>query len=166
MAQFFILIDEQRRQNAVNFLQRLSLKRTYSVEIKEYRKNRSNSQNRLYRAWLHLIADAYGYEDGELHEAFKQEFLGFEEKLVLGKLRTLPRSTTKLTTQEFSRFLDKVEAEAKSMSINLPYPDDYHYAMGYEQPVANAASSAAGSGEPEGERVTAPPSGRLNNGRN
>lgn len=165
MAQFFILIDEQRRQNAVNFLQRLSLKRTYSVEIKEYRKNRSNSQNRLYWSWLKIIADMYGYEDDELHETFKAKFLGTEERLVFGERVMVPKSTAKLTTQEFTLYLDKIEMLARELDISLPHPDDYHYAMGYEQPVANAASSAAGSGEPEGEQVTVPPSGRYEVGR-
>lgn len=145
MAQFFILIDEQRRQNAVNFIQSLGLKRTYSVEIKEYRKNRSNAQNRLYWSWLHIIADTTDNDANDLHEMFKGRLLGVTEKMVLGRMAIIPRSTATLNTKQFTEYLEAIELVANQMELRLPHPDDYAYIMGHEdKPAGRVASQMAG----------------------
>lgn len=134
---FYLLIDEQRRQNCINEIVGLDLARVKSVEIKEYRKNRSTAQNRTMWMWLNTIAPELGYSSDDLHELFKQRFLGLEEKvvnvsrngIVLRDLMVRPKSTVNLSVGEFSDYLRKIEALAISMNIALPYPDDFKYAM-------------------------------------
>lgn len=139
---FFLLIDEQRRQNCIAEISRLDLSRVKSVEIKNYRKNRSTSQNRTYWMWLNTMSDVLGYSSDDLHEVFKQKFLGLEEyvvnvrregkagkAVVLREIMCRPKSTVKLSVGEFSEYLNKVEELAKEMNITLPYPDDFRYAM-------------------------------------
>lgn len=127
--QTFILIDEQRRQRAIDFIKMLSIKRPMMIEIKEYRKNRSNAQNRTYWMWVHIIAEHYGYEDEELHEALKSRLLGTEGRNVFGESVLVTKSTRKLTTAEFADYLGKIEILADELQIRLPKPDDYRFAM-------------------------------------
>ena len=50
-------------------------------------------------------------------------------KQIMGQTVAIPHSTTKLTTKDFSDYLNKIEAVAQNMGIRLPIPDDYKYAM-------------------------------------
>lgn len=134
----FILIDETRRQNCMAYLAGLHLApKTHCVEIKEYRKNRSNAQNRTYWMWLNAIAPESGYSAEDLHEVFKQRFLGLEERVVsftrngkvVREIMCRPKSTAWLTVAEFSDYLRRVEGLAQDMGFVLPYPDDFKYAM-------------------------------------
>jgi hypothetical protein len=65
---------------------------------------RSNQQNKFY--WsvvLEILANHFGYEPEEMHEALKFKFLKqHEESLVTVK------STTKLRTLEFADYIDKI----------------------------------------------------------
>ncbi len=129
MTQFFILIDETRRQNAINFLRGMNIAEVQSVEIKPYRKNRSGAQNRLLWSWYGILAGVTGYTTKELHEQFKVRLLGVEERTVYGKNLVLPKSSADLDTKEFTDFLTKIEMVAIEMGITLPHPDDYGYIM-------------------------------------
>lgn len=137
MANFYILIDEQRRQNCMAEIAALNMSKTYSVEIKAYRKNRSSSQNRTMWMWLNALAPDWCHSADDLHEIFKQRFLGLEEKTVnisknghvLRELICRPKSTASLTVGEFSDYLRKIEATALMMGSRLPYPDDFKLAM-------------------------------------
>lgn len=133
----YLLIDEARRQNCIAEIAALDLTKTRSVEIKEYRKNRSTSQNRTMWMWLNAMAPDFGYSADDLHEVFKQKFLGLEEKIisasknghVLREIMCRPKSTASLTVGEFSDYLRKIEATAIAMGLKLPYPEDFKYAM-------------------------------------
>lgn len=126
---FFILQDDIRLGNCIEYLKRLDLRRKHGVEIKQYRKNRSMAQHRLYWMWVNTIADAYGFQPDELHDHLKVRFLGVKEVTVFGKTILIPKSTTTLSTAEFTEYLNKVEALARELKVILPYPDDLSYAM-------------------------------------
>lgn len=160
MSHFLILRDASIKANAIALINSLNPGRTYCIEIKEYRKNRSNAQNRLYWMWINLLAKDIGYEAEDLHETFKARLLGTEEKLVFGQSTLIAKSTTKLTTEEFTHYLEKIEQLALTMGMRLPHPQEYQYAMGTEQPAQNDASSTAGYGVPEGVLARAASSGR------
>ena len=129
--QFFILKSPEIRNNAINFINALNIDhREYSVEVKQYRKNRSNAQNRLLWSWIGIISDETGYTPDELHEYLKTRLLGVEEKTIMGHDIFIPKSTTKLTALEFTQYLEKIEMLAMEMGINLPHPSDYSYIMG------------------------------------
>jgi hypothetical protein len=139
MSQFFILRDEARRQNAIEFIRQMNIAhKPFSVEIKEYRKNRSNSQNRLLWSWYRILSKDTGHTEKELHEEFKVRFLGVEERIVYDQRLIMPKSSADLKVEEFTRFLEGVEMVAERMGIKLPIPDDYRYAMTGKEFAASA----------------------------
>lgn len=139
MAHFFILENQQRRDAALELIKALNPARTYSVEVKEYRSSRSNSQNRTYWMWLNALAKDTGHSADDLHEMFKVRVLGTEEKIILGKAITVGRSTTTLNTKDFAEYMTTIEGIAASIGITLPHPDDYRYAMMLDEPAKQTA---------------------------
>jgi hypothetical protein len=100
----------------------------FKVEIKEHKKQRSNNQNALYWSWLTIIGKDLGYTSEELHEALKAKILGvIERKTVFGNIVNEPRSTTSLTTKEFTEYLNSVETFAMGLGIRLPQPAHYGF---------------------------------------
>lgn len=126
----------------IKHIKSLPLHKRMLVDIKEYRKNRTNSQNRLMWKWYGIIGDHVGMKPEEIHECMKARVLGVEEytlpRFFLGKDQGVPRkllrpkSSTALNTKEMSEFMNAIEVLARSLDIVLPYPDDYNYAMGRE----------------------------------
>jgi hypothetical protein len=131
MSNFFILRDEPRRESCINYLRAMNLNgRLLEVNIKPYKKSRSNAQNRLLWSWYNELEDVTGYKADDLHELLKVRFLGTEEKEIWGEKLTVAKSTTKLTTTEFTEYLEKVEMLANELNITLPKPADlYNEAM-------------------------------------
>lgn len=127
---FYILNSVARKRAALKAIWGLRGNPVMTVEIKEYRPNRSTSQNRLYWMWVNVIAKEIGNEPDELHEVFKIRLLGVEMKTINGQEYAIPKSTTKLKVSEFTTYLQGVESFAASLNISLPIPDDYDYAMG------------------------------------
>lgn len=125
----YIIDTQERRDAALEAVKLIRKHPLMSVEIKEFKYIRSKSQNNLLWMWYAVIANDIGETPEHLHEAMKARILGFEQKTILGKELTIPKSTTKLNSKEMTHFLEAVEALAKSLNINLPVPDDYRYAM-------------------------------------
>lgn len=136
----FILQDEIRRGNCIEYIKRLDLRKPQLIDIKQWVKRRSESQHNLYWMWVNVIAKSKGdHTPDDLHTAFKSHFLGgrwmhfnpyFDDAGVYHDGRVfIPNSTTTLSTQEFSTYLNKIEAYAHREGITLPYPDDLHYAL-------------------------------------
>lgn len=129
---FFILRDFECLKNCTEYLKNLfsyANGKIFEVHVKEYRKNRSNAQNRTLWMWLNTISKDTGYTPDELHENFKVQFLGTVEKVVEGVTLVYPKSTTGLSTKEFAEYLGKIELVAAQLDIKLPYPDDINYAI-------------------------------------
>src|SRR5690242_7865636 len=125
----------------MHFLSALPQDKPWQVDIKEYKPNRSNSQNALYWKWLEVVSAFMGEDKEDLHERFAVKFLGVDEKEVIfrdesGQVATeiirRPRSTKNLTTKEFSDYLNKIEITIATAfpDFRLPIPDDYKLAMG------------------------------------
>jgi hypothetical protein len=117
---YFRTINEQVKNNAIKAIE--GLNGVYEIEIKKYRKNRSNAQNRLMWMWLGIISDETGNSAEDLHSIFKMKFLGSERITALGTTFERPKSTTMLTTTQFSDYLDKIEGLATQCQIILPHP--------------------------------------------
>jgi redox-sensitive bicupin YhaK (pirin superfamily) len=126
---FFIIDSKERRAACVEYIRHLKGTPIQCVFVKEYKRNRSESQNRLYHMWLNLIAKETGAEPEHLHEEMKVRVLGWEVRTILGEEVRLPKSTTKLTVQDFTQLLHAVDVLARSLDIVLPHPDDMQYAM-------------------------------------
>lgn len=121
----YILRDKERLNNCIEYLKSLPLDGSLIVDIGEYKKSRSNAQNRTYWKWIGIIAKEQGYTSDELHDILKVRFLGTETKDIDGQLIIQPRSTTKLTTKEMGEYMTKVQMLASTLEISLPIPEDY-----------------------------------------
>ncbi len=139
--QFFIVRSSFDLTRVFDYIRGLDLRRAHSIEVKEYRKNRSLAQNRLMWMWINEIAAHCGYNPEEtcqaieiptpddIHEMFKQRLLGTVRREILGDAYQVARSTTQLTTAEFTDYLSRIEQAARILQIVLTKPDDYNYAM-------------------------------------
>lgn len=125
---YFKTVNDDVKNNAIKAIQELD--GVYSIEITKYKKDRTASQNKLMWMWLGYISKDTGSTPDELHEIFKLKFLGSETLSALGFKIERPKSTTKLTTQEFTDYLTKIETLSTSIGIRLPRPDEYYEAMG------------------------------------
>jgi len=94
------------------------------VIVRKKKKRRTNPQNAWYWACVVGIpAEHFGYLPDEMHDAFKWMFLKRECK---GKPVTV-RSTTSLTTTEFSEYTEKCRQWAAEEGINIPSPDEVDF---------------------------------------
>lgn len=100
------------------------------VTIEEYRKKRSLDQNALYWMWLTVIRDHIRdtigsvYTTDDLHEWFRDAFLGKREIRFKDRTLIVPRSTTSLNTQEMTDYLNSIEMYcADRLNLVLPIPE-------------------------------------------
>lgn len=83
--------------------------------VREYKAKRSEAQNRLYwGTYIPAIAEYCGYTHDEAHEALRQMFL----KVETGKFPTV-RSTSSLSTAEFTDYLDRIGQLAAENQIAI-----------------------------------------------
>lgn len=92
-------------------------------EVKNDKPKRTTRQNSLYWLYLTIISDETGNSKEDLHEYFKLNLLGYETHKILtrdGKEIEFQklRSTTKLSKQEFSEYMDRIER-----LTGIPIPD-------------------------------------------
>lgn len=134
---FFIINTKHRRRECAEFIMHLKASPVMCVEIKPYKNIRSQNQNRLYWMYLNVLSDYTGDTADELHEQFKTRILGVVTKERMGPdgMITLvePRSTSNLTTTEFTTYLRAIEALAMNLGVTIPRPDGYDSTMGYEE---------------------------------
>lgn len=94
------------------------------VTVRKYRRTRTLEQNRYY--WgvvIYILADFFGYSKEEMHEAMKWKFL----KQVDMPIETV-RSTTDLSTKEFSDYIENIVRWASSeYQVVIPDPNDVEF---------------------------------------
>lgn len=122
---YFKTINDDVKNNAIKAIQ--GLEGVYDITITKYKKDRTKSQNSLMWLWLGIISNDTGESPENLHNIFKLRFLGTEKIQSMGYSIEIPKSTTKLTTQEFTDYLDKIEGLAISIDIRLPHPADLYF---------------------------------------
>lgn len=93
------------------------------IVIKKITGRRTDRQLRYYWAYLHIIADDTGEDPDTLHWSFKWSFLPRSEKVILGETVVLPGSTRNLSKQQFSEYIQRIEART---GIPAPNPDMYY----------------------------------------
>jgi len=76
--------------------------------VRERKKDRTIAQNSFYWLYLTLIEKETGNDANDVHEVAKRMFLRPRFVMVMGKEVKLPNSTTNLSSQEFSEYLDKI----------------------------------------------------------
>jgi hypothetical protein len=118
------------------FVDRLPANKSWRIEIKEARKERSGDQNAaLWGVAYPALSNATGYDPDELHDAFCRKFFGEVARTVMGQTMSRPARTT--TTNEqgdrdvidaatFARFYDMVQRIGAEAGIDVPSPDPMH----------------------------------------
>lgn len=111
----------------------------YIMAIERVQRPRSNPQNRLMWLWFTIIAQSWSEAVGrtitpeQVHDAYCQIFL----PVTMPNGATIAGSTSRLSSEEFTDFLNKVQADAASeYGIRLPTPEEamytqYQVYMGY-----------------------------------
>jgi len=115
-----------RKQNTNEILNYISTCGTELVEIKPYRKTRSNRQNDLYWSIVEIASQECGHTKDEMHEIFKQMFIPVEEVALEGYIFEVRKSTSVMNTKEFSDYLDMVYSFCIERDFNLPTFEDYN----------------------------------------
>lgn len=108
--------DNQR--SWLDFLEKNDKKKVV-LEINEDKPKRTLDQNAFYWLYIEVIEKETGNLATDLHELFKRKFLPPVPKKILGVEFKLPASTTDLTKQEMSEYLDKI---ASFTEIPIPEP--------------------------------------------
>ncbi|HYH64314.1 MAG TPA: recombination protein NinB [Urbifossiella sp.] len=104
-----------------------------AITVAEVKKTRSGQQNRYYWGMVvKLVTDAF--RDGgnmvnaeDVHDFLKTHVGKLTQVLVTadGEVFRAPGSTTKLTTAEFSDYVEAVRAWAKEvLDLDIPTPDE------------------------------------------
>jgi hypothetical protein len=122
--------------NVLAFLQRLPANRSWRIEVKEARKERTGDQNAaLFGVAYAVLTEATGYTPEELHHEFCGRFFGWTEFEIFGESRRRPRRTTTtneqgdrdvIDTATFARFYDEVQRVGAEAGIDVPSPDPMH----------------------------------------
>ena len=121
------LTTELDREMVIAYIQRLDIKKLYTVEVLEKKSNRSISQNSLYWLWLTCIEFETGNEREDLHELFKHRYILPETKEVFGE-ELIFYTTKNKDTLQFKQYLDKIQIFANTeLSIKLPLPEEKYW---------------------------------------
>jgi hypothetical protein len=133
----FIIKTEQDKIRAIDFIRQMALHPVQYIDIDDYKKHRTTSQNRYFHKCVKVIADHTGYT---LEEVKDKIVLSVWEPTVRtvtvvknGKReeKTLieRKSTASLDTKEFSDLVNAVMIVAHTLQIVLPEPDDFKEMM-------------------------------------
>jgi len=94
------------------------------LRIKERSANRSKEQNSLYWKWIDILSKEIGYTKEEMHTLIKYKFLKRNIVDENGVEQEIIKSTTTLTTKEFSLMMnDLLFWSNNTLNINLPNND-------------------------------------------
>ena len=120
---------EQLAVAATLMVQGLSPDRAWCIEVLEWKKPRTDHQNRFlwgvcYPAVLEGGGETLaGWTRDDLHEYFLGECFGWETLQGFGRKRMRPiKRSSKLTKQEFSDYLLFLETRCAEMGIVIPEP--------------------------------------------
>lgn len=114
---------EYQKSRFIAYVQKL-LDKEAKVELKEYRPQRSLSQNAYLHVCFGLIAQETGFTIEEAKTVLKREFGSF---LVYEKKGTkFLRSTADLDTKEMTNFIDWLRSFAMDqLGVYLPTPEEH-----------------------------------------
>ena len=117
--------DFKIKQNLLNELSLLNY--PYEVRVFDEPKTRTLPQNKLYWKILEIISDHTGETKDYLHGMFGLMFLPKDEYVINGERYLLPVTTTRLSTKEFSEYIEQIRMEVSELGLILPYPDDFGF---------------------------------------
>ena len=126
----YILHPDQTRDriraNLFAEIEGLPAKR-FKVQISEDRRQRSQRQNAyLWGVCYALLHESTGQEPDDWHEYFLGEYFGWETASAGGKEWQRPqRRSSKLSTREFTDYVEFIRARAAEYGIQIPDPVAY-----------------------------------------
>lgn len=97
------------------------------ITVERKKQKRTQAQNRyLWGVVYDIFAQETGYTPEEIHQVMSSKFLRKKNVWRGGEITTL-RSTTELTSDEFSEYIMAVIMEASDMGITIPEADKDYY---------------------------------------
>jgi len=106
----YLLDSPQRAKFVAERIRGLDTKRPWELILRPYRRLRSLNQNRRYWKLLQLASEQTGNDAEDLHEFFKGKYLEPVTVSIGGQARIVPMSTTRLKTDEFGEYVNRVES--------------------------------------------------------
>jgi hypothetical protein len=121
--------NDASRNEAIDYINSLDLKgNVYKLQIINKRGKRSVNQNSLMWLYLECISQETGNDRDDLHNFFKEKFIGWEKIVIFGEESMRLKGTSKLDTKQFTHYLDKIVVFAASeLGVELPNPSDKHF---------------------------------------
>lgn len=104
------------RAQAIRAIRDIPLDQVYECDLKPWKKTRSTPANARYWAILTEISEQLVFEGGvhyspeTLHEFFKAKFIGKDVVIIDGDITLVAKTSTALSTVEFSDYTTQVEA--------------------------------------------------------
>lgn len=138
MSQKFVLHagDPERMRilaNCAAFLGKLTAAKSWTIEIKQSVKERTDPQNKaLWGVAYPALQAATGQPANDWHEYMLGEWFGWVEYTLFGKRKLRPARTTttgydgeqnKLSTAEFAEYYEFIQARASENGVFVPDPD-------------------------------------------
>jgi len=119
-------LSEWQRDKVAAFFRRLEGKNA-QMTLRKEGKPRSLNQNRYYHGVLvSMISDETGHDPEELHEILKAKFLPHQFVPFGGEMVEVVASTTRLTTDEFGQYMERIRAfAATELNLNIPSPNEF-----------------------------------------
>lgn len=119
----YVVKNETVKQNVIREVMDIYPNGLTQVIIREHKSTRSVQQNSLYWKWMSILSNWSGERSkDDMHREFSIRLLGPELFVVDGKQYVGARSTTSLSTKEFSDYLDNIMATAIQLGVELPTP--------------------------------------------
>jgi len=120
MEKRFVLRNEKVAEHAVSaVLAAAEEGTTNEVLIRPYKSRRSRDQNDMMWAIMRAIAKHTGDDVNSVKEVLQRKFLGLQTKEALGDTVTFIRPTSDLNVEEFSEFLEQLQAFANEWGVRL-----------------------------------------------
>lgn len=125
----FVIKNSTHRELLIEYLSCLPDK-VFDVSVKLHHEKRSDPQNKLYWVIVGLVAKETGNDKDTVHRFFAKEFIGYDIKTIGEERIAIVRSTSALSTEEFSEYLSKVMAfTAQELGIIIPDPNSPIYKL-------------------------------------
>lgn len=122
-----IVRDERGRQNFIDFVKTVDLKKTFVAIFEPVKKKRSLGQNSLLHLWMQVLEGDTGTHHEVWKQYFKERFLSVYSDNCFGEEVKTVQGTHDLNTKEFTDFLDKIHQQAAEEGYYLPWPEDAGY---------------------------------------
>jgi hypothetical protein len=119
--------NKQSAHRVAELINALSPDKQWSVEVKEWKPQRTPTQNATMWAWYTIIGNHLGYTKNEMHDILREEFLPVRCAEFKGREVHLLTSTSgkDWTVDKEAAYLSQIERfAATELGIILPRRDD------------------------------------------